>query len=260
MARKRKSDAEVVLEMYESVKESPSKQKRLKSSTFWTLFHVKRRAPEVVERIAKVLDMQGLKFAVKSGEPFGKEKDSDWIVLTPKVGALPPPLPPQWPSPEWFETMKTKEFESEREVEAYFISPLLEALGYEYDDIAIGYSVEMFKGVQRIKTEADFVVFNGLSRNKEDVLLVVEAKKSDKGITVDHIGQAKSYAQELLPAYYIVSNGQQIIVFQFNAMLAPDERVMDFDRSQLRGKWEDLYNYVSKEATIKRKLWMQGLT
>jgi hypothetical protein len=89
------------------------------------------------------------------------------------------------------------------------------------------------------------------------VLLVVEAKKSDKGITVDHIGQAKSYAQELLPACYMVSNGQQIMVYQFNGMLAPDERVLDFNRMDLRQKWEDLYNCVSKEAAIRRKEWMQ---
>lgn len=258
MAKRKKSEADVALEMYQSVMQSPGKQKRLNSSTFWNLFYVKARLPSVVERIAKVLDMQGLKFAVKSGEPFGKEKDNDWIILTPKVPETlsPPPVRPEWPPPEWFEMMQTREFESEREVEAFFITPLLERLGYEYDDIVIGYPVEMFKGVQKTRREADFVIFNGSSRSKEDALLVVEAKKSDKGISVDHIGQAASYAQELLPACYIVSNGQQIIVFKFNGMLAPDERVMDFDRSELKEKWETLYGHISKEATIKRKEWM----
>jgi hypothetical protein len=33
--------------------------------------------------------------------------------------------------------MQTRLFESEREVEAYFILPLLEELGYEYEDIAM---------------------------------------------------------------------------------------------------------------------------
>ena len=152
--------------------------------------------------------------------------------------------------------MQTRLFESEREVEAYFILPLLEELGYEYEDIAIGYPVEMFKGVQRTKTEADFVVFNGTIRTKENALLVVEAKKSDKGVSGDHIGQARSYAQELFPAGYIVSNGQQVMVFQLNRMLIPDDTVMDFDRSELNDKWSDLYNYASKTAAIERKVWM----
>jgi hypothetical protein len=260
MAKRKKSDADVALEMYESVKQSTNKEKRLKSSTFWSLFHVKKRHPQVVEKITNLLDGQGLNFAVKSGETFGKESDSDWIVLTPKIKPPEPSISPlpltQLPPPEWFEMMHTRDFESEREVEAFFITPLLEKLGYEYDDIVIGYPVEMFKGVQKTRREADFVIFNGSSRSKEDALLVIEAKKSDKGISVDHIGQAASYAQELLPACYIVSNGQQIIVFKFNGMLAPDERVMDFDRSELKEKWETLYGHISKEATIKRKEWM----
>jgi hypothetical protein len=69
--------------------------------------------------------------------------------------------------------------------------------------------------------------------------------------------QVKSYSRELLPACYIITNGQQIIVFQFNGMLYQDERVMDFDRSMLNDMWKDLYKYVSKESTIKRKSWMR---
>ena len=256
----KKTEADVALEMYESVRQSNNKQKRLKSSTFWGLFNVKARRKTVVERIESIIDQQDLRIAVKSGATFGEESRADWIILTLKLPEPPGTSehPPEWPSAEWFEMMQTRLFESEREVEAFFIAPLLENLGYDYDDIVIGYSVEMFKGVRKIRTEADFVVFNGPCREKEDVLLVIEAKKSDKGISVDHIGQAKSYAQELLPACYIVSNGQQIIVFQFNGMLAPDERVLDFDRVQLRGRWADLYNYTCKEATIQRKQWMEG--
>ncbi len=258
----KKSESDVALEMYQSVMQTNDKQKRLKSSTFWGLFNVKARKTTVVERIASIIDNQGLRIAVKSGVPFGEEKDSDWIILTPKLlppieESSPPITPSEWPPLEWFEMMQTRNYDSEREVEAYFIAPLIEKLGYEYDDIVIGYPVEMFKGVQKTKTEADFVVFNGANRTKENVLLVIEAKKSDKGISVDHIGQAKSYAQELLPACYLVSNGQQIMVFQFNGILIPDERIMDFDRSKLHDKWGDLYNYVSKKATIQRKLWME---
>lgn len=214
----------------------------------------------MVERIASIIDGQGLRIAVKSGDPFGKENKTDWIILTPKsIAKVPFPDPIidlEQPSLDWFEMMQTRDFESEREVEAYFIAPLLEQLGYGYDDIVIGYPVEMFKGVTKTKTEADFVTFNGTDRTKENVLLVVEAKKSDKGISTDHIGQAKSYALELLPACYMVSNGQQIMVFQFNGMLIPDEKVLDFDRSELKNRWNELYNYVSKEATKQRKQWM----
>ncbi len=258
----KKSHSDVALEMYQSVMQTKDKQKRLKSSTFWGLFDVKARKATVVEKITAILDNQRLKISVKSGATFGEEGAVDWIILTPTL--LPKPevssetiSPSKWPLLDWFEMMETRVFETEREVEAYFIAPLLEKLGYDYDDIAIGYPVPMFKGTQRTVTEADFALFNGTSRAKGNALLVVEAKKSEKGISDDHVRQAKSYASELLPACYLISNGQQIIVFHFNGMLIPDERVMDFDRSQLRDKWNDLYNHISKEATIQRKSWMK---
>lgn len=257
----RKTDADVALEMYQSVMQSSGKQKKLRSATFWSLFQVKSRQENVVQRIGSIIDEQGLKIIVKSGDVFGKEKASDWIMLSPKL------IPPEpviiiepvdsldWPSDEWLEQMQIRDFESEREVEAYFIVPLLEKLGYAYDDIVIGCPVEMFKGVTRIKTEADFVIFNGPERTKENVLLIVEAKKS--GINADHIGQARSYAQQLFPACYMVSDGQQILVFRFNGMLGPDERVLDLCRAELKDRWQNLYNSISKEATIQRKQWMQ---
>lgn len=258
----KKSEADVVLEMYQSVMETNDKQKRLKSSTFWGLFDVKARRATVVERIASVIDKQGLKIAVKSGATFGEESDADWIILTPillPVSGVPaqPIIPSEWPSSDWFEMMQTRIFDSEREVEAYFIAPLLEKLGYDYDDIVIGHPVTMFKGVSKTIAEADFVLFNGVNKEEGSALLVVEAKKPGKGISSDHIGQAKSYAQVLLPACYLVSDGQQIVVFQFNGMRIPDEKVMDFDRLELQNKWNDFYNYVSKKATIKRKLSME---
>jgi hypothetical protein len=256
----KKSYAEVALEMYESVQQSNNKERKLKSSTFWHEFRVKRRTKPVVERIDRILTEQRLRVSVKSGCEFGKEKDDDRILLTlwpPNGGPI--SVPPIYPTVEWFNEVKTREFESEREVEYYFIMPLLEKLGYEYDDISIGYPVKMFEGVHKTKKQADFVLFNGSSRKSEDVLLVIEVKDGDKGTTVDNIGQAKSYAQELLPVCYVITNGKKIIVFQFNGMLYQDERVMDFDRPMLNDVWAELYKHISKKATIDRKLWLKDI-
>lgn len=260
----RKNEEDVALELYQSVVESSDKQRRLKSTTFWSLFDVGARRKTVIERIEHLLSGQGLRVTVKSGKALGEEHDDDWIIV-----ALALPQPPEKqpiisetliksPTTEWFIEIKTRSFESEREVETYFVAPLLEKLGYEYDNIVIGYPVEMFRGGQRTRTEADFAVFKGSSREKEDTLLIIETKKSDKNITADHISQARSYAQELLPACYCVTNGSQIIVYWFNGMLAPDERVIDFDRAMLDEKWDELYRYASKEATVMRKSWMKS--
>lgn len=259
----KKSFEEIASEMHQSVELSPAKERKLKSSTFWRgAFRIKKKTIPVIERVKHILNEEHLKVSVKSGVELGKEKADDWIVLT-----LWPPLADErqthvslMPSTEWFEEIKTRKFESEREVEYFFIIPLLEKLGYGFDDIAVGYPVVMFEGVKQIKKEADIVLFNGPSRNNNDVLLVIEAKDSDKEISVNSIGQAKFYAKELLPACYSITNGQRTLVFQFNGMLYQDELVLDFDRSMLSEIWDDLYNYISKEATIDRKRWREGIS
>lgn len=248
-----KSEAEVARELYESVVKSIKKQRRLKSSTFWRLFDVKKRTPTIIDRINQLLKKQELKVSVKSGEHLGTEGLSDWVVVTLILGPLPQVNPVKPPSSEWFKTMTSRSFGSEREIEHFFICPLLTELGYESDDIAIGYSVMMFKGAKKTTTEADIVVFKGPDRDEKSTLLVIETKKGDKGINVDHIKQAKSYAQELLTVGYVVTNGQEINVFYFNGSLGPDERVMTFDRTDLMEKWQDLNRYIGKEATLKRK-------
>jgi hypothetical protein len=259
-----KSDEEVAQEIYQSVIQSNTGVKRLKSSTFWFLFDVKAKKKTVIERIEQLLEKNNLEAIVKSGKTFGEEDKDDWIMLSPIVidnlpGKLTGPKDPSPPSPDWFKEIQTRTFESEREVETYFIVPIIEKLGYYYEDIVIGHPVNMFKGVKRIKTEADFVVFKGPGRELEDVLLVIEAKNSDKDISWDHIGQAKSYAHELLPACYIITNGEKIKVFRFSGSLFPDKLLMDFERSMLVEKWDDFYGYASKNATVQRKLHLINL-
>ena len=260
----KKTDGQIAAEVFESVKHSRNKQKRLLSSTFWRRFNVRRRTQDAIERVERIIAEQGLNIAVKANAPLGEENEHDWITLTLSLRkeenpfADEPPIAVPRPFPKQLRTMETREFESEREVEVFFLLPLLEELGYKQEDISVGYPVKMFKGVQRALKEADIVVFNEGGREQENILLIVEAKKKTiKGINADQIGQTRSYAQTLLPACYVVSDGCQVKVFKFNGMLAPDECVMDFDKSELRQKWEDFYRCASKEATCRRKKWME---
>ncbi|MFA6164480.1 MAG: type I restriction enzyme HsdR N-terminal domain-containing protein [Methylobacter sp.] len=261
MAKSEAEMAEVALELFQSVEQSSKKQRHFKSSTFWHLFGVHRRNDTITSSIIQLLEAQDLKVWVKSGKPLGDEDFvKDWVVVTLRLRPddLTLDIDKRPPCDEWFKTMISRSFESEREIECFFICPLLEELGYGFDDIAIGYPVEMFKGAKKTTTEADFAVFKGLDRDEKSSLLVIEAKKAPNGINQDHIKQARSYAQELLPAYYVVTNGREIKVYNFNGMLAPDECVMDFDRTTLKEKWQELYSHIGKEATLNRKEWLSS--
>jgi len=90
----RKSYAEIALETYESVKQANNRERKLKSTTFWRRFRVKRRTPKVVERVERILTEQNLSISVKSGKVLGKEDKDDWILLTIWPPITPPPHHP----------------------------------------------------------------------------------------------------------------------------------------------------------------------
>jgi hypothetical protein len=282
---KRVSPADVVEEMYQSVLATPKHQRRLRSKTFWGNLGFRYRSKDRVEQVKDLLKQRGLIVNLDDAE-FGSEGRDEWIVLTFIDSPRPPgvthdePLPENVPTPadDWFDLMAERHFESEREVEHYFIEPLLEQLGYSEDDFAIGYPVQMYEGVKRVNKEADFVLFNGKSREKSDALLIVEAKKTatiladgtfdqpssrppkrrrgrppKHSLTEDAVGQARAYALWLTTPYYLITNGEETVVYLFRGALQPDLMLMHVNRRELRHHWPSLYQKLNKEAVIDYK-------
>ena len=215
---------------------------------------------ERVEEVKEALRQRDLILNIDDAE-FGKEDKDEWLILS-YVRPSPPSVrtPPEHsdlnvptPPDSWFEMLEERVFESEREVEYYFIVPLLEQLGYEEDDFAIGYPVQMYEGVKKVHKEADFVLFNGPSRSREDALLIVEAKKTTRSLTEDAVGQARAYAMWLTTPYYVVTNADEIQVWLFRGAMQPDLKRMSFKRSDLRKHWAKLYESINKAAVIDYK-------
>ena len=254
--------SEVMAEIYQSVLATPKRQRRLLSKSFWAKFGFKARTKERIEQVREALKRQGLVLNLDDAH-FGIENKDDWIILSYVEPSLPSaPLSEAShntlaleciPPDSWFQLIENRQFESEREVEYYFILPLLESLGYEDDDFAIGYPIELFEGVTKVKKEADFAIFDGLSREKKDALLVVEAKKANKMLTEDAVGQAKGYAVWLTTPYYLATNAGEIRLYLSRAGLQPDVALMKFLRSELRQNWITLYQHINKAAVIERK-------
>ena len=117
----------------------------------------------------------------------------------------------------------------------------------------MGCPVQIYTGSKSTETEADFVLYKNDKRNIENVLLVIEAKRPDKDIkNPQYLGQVRSYANVLKPPYYVITNGKGIQVWQFNNP-ANDQIVVDIKIDDLDKEWTNLYKYISKKATIKRK-------
>jgi hypothetical protein len=129
---------------------------------------------------------------------------------------------------------------------------LREQFGYVEDDFAIGYPVQIYEGVKKVNKEADFVLFNGLSHTKDDALLVVEAKKTEKIITEDTLGQVRAYALWLTTPYYLVTNGDDVRLYLFRGAMQAD-LLLSFNRKDMRQQWPVLYQSLNKQAVIDYK-------
>jgi hypothetical protein len=251
--------ADVVEEMFQSVLATPKRQRRLRSKTFWDSFGFKMRTKDRVEHVREALKQRSL--IVNLDEIFGTEDKDEWVILT----FVEPPRPAvvmqdklpladvPIPDNQWFELLANRVFESEREVEYYFIVPLLEQLGYVENDFAIGYPVQMYEGVKKVNKEADCVLFNGLSRSRDDALLVVEAKKTERILTEDAVGQARAYAMWLTTPYYLVTNGEELRLYLFRGAVQSDVLLMSFHRNELAPQWPALWQTLNREAVIEYK-------
>ncbi|UCV15477.1 type I restriction enzyme HsdR N-terminal domain-containing protein [Quatrionicoccus australiensis] len=101
----------------------------------------------------------------------------------------------------------------EATVELQLVLPLLELLGYVKEDIAPKHSVIFQQGRRGRPHEADFAIFNGGGRSKDNALLVVEAKKAGESLA-DARQQAESYAANLGAPLLLCTNGETIEVWQ----------------------------------------------
>lgn len=257
---KQSSVQDVVEEMFQSVLATPKRERRLRSKTFWNNFGFKARTKERVAEVRRALRQHDLLVNLDENA-FGFEDKDEWLILT----YVEPPQPPvvrkgkqpvlktATPTDEWFDLMANREFESEREVEYYFVIPLLEQLGYLEDDLAVGFPVQMYEGVKKVNKEADFVLFNGRSRAKEDALLIVEAKKANRVLSDDATGQARAYAMWLSTPYYLVTNGEEVRVYLFRGAIQTDVMLLAFKRAEFRQHWSQLYRTLCRDCVIEYK-------
>jgi hypothetical protein len=253
----------IVAEIHGSITAASKRERRLLSKTFWDKFGVQKRTPKVVKEIEDALTQYGIKFNLNGTSSFGKEEKGAWITLScekPEPSVVPPVpdpsaliLPTPTPDASWFKQMIVRDFESEREIETFFIVPLLQMLGYCEDDLHIGCPVTMYQGVTAIKKQADVAAFNGKNRKLEHSLILVEAKLFGKLIKEEMIGQARSYALNLTTPFYVVTNGVEIHVYQNLNGSYPDSLLMLFPRMQLQENWTALYQRLNKAAVIDHK-------
>jgi hypothetical protein len=249
---------EVVKNILAWVQETPKRQRRLRSATFWGYFGLRRRSREYIELIKATLRQHSLLVNIEDAE-FGTEDKNEWVILTlvepPALPAMVPPEAPvqavPTPPDKWFDIIAQRQFESEKEVEFYFVMPILEQLGYTEDDVAMGHGVPAHEGARKVTRHIDIALFDGPSRSRDNGLMLVETKKQD--VSEDTAGQARAYALWLPIVYYWVTDGEQIQVYLFQNAIQLDVRLMSFHRSAFHEHWAEFYSTLNRAAVVERK-------
>lgn len=204
--------------------------------------------------VRETLGARDILASTSDGASLGAEDRDAWLVLSYLDPApAPAPEPEPSPPPEWFDLVERRVFESEREVEYYFVIPLFERLGYGEDDFAVGYPVSIYEGVRRVRAQADCVLFDGAERGPDRALVVVEAKRTGRTLAEDAAGQARAYAMWLAAPFYVVTNGDRLRVYLFRGAVQSDVLLLDLERSELRERWQELARLIGRPAAVEHK-------
>jgi hypothetical protein len=243
---KAKDAADVISSIRRSIEVSPKGSRRVRCHTLRDLFGFDAWTVQRKERVGKLLEDQGI-----HAQPSVSEAGlHDWIVLSLPV--MPPPngsSPDPRPSQAWFEHLMSVHLDSEREVEMFFASPLFHALGYNDEQEAAGFRFDMWEGVSHRRVEADLVYFADKHRSLDNgaPLILVEVKSPDQPPDIGK-GQARSYALWIMPAYYATTNGEVVVVYNYQGAAVPDVKMLDFRRSDLDKRFDELYRLLNPKA------------
>ena len=61
-------------------------------------------------------------------------------------------------------------------------------------------------------------------------------------------GQARSYAFWVKPAYYVITDGDALAVWNYQGGAVPDVQVIVVKRADLRDRFDDLYSILNPDA------------
>jgi hypothetical protein len=249
MARE-KDPAEIIATIAQSIRVSQRGARRVRAHRFKELFGYQVLNTQRRERIEQLMAEAGIEVRPSLANA-GRD---DWLVMSmpvavPVVEASPDPAP----TSEWFAHMASVRTDSEREVEMHFASPLFrEGFGYREDQEAAGFGIPMAQGSRPGRIEADLLYFGGDLHDLHDgePLVLVECKKliKDEKELVKAAAQVRSYALWALPAYYVITDGRVVSVWDFQGAIAPDREVLRVGQEELAGSFDDLYSRLNPRA------------
>ena len=245
-----KDPVEIVATIRESIETSPRKSRKvrfhnLRSKFGWQAWTAGRR-----ETVARLLEEQG----ILAQPSVADARLDDWIMLSMPILTDPGTKEPaSRPDDDFFHRMMSVSLGPEREVELKYVTRLFHAL--DYDDIheSPGFGFILHEGVSRKRVEADFVYFADDNHSLQGApLILVEAKSAGHKLDAA-TEQARSYANVLKPMYYVVTNGDALMVWNYQGAI-PDIMVLEFKREELKDRFDEIYRLLNCETVTKARI------
>lgn len=246
-----KDPAEVIQQIAESIRGSQRGVRKVRTHRFRELFGYQAMTAQRRERIERLMAEAGIRMQPS----LAKAERDGWLVMSmPMSFAVEETHPEPPPGAAWFAHMATVHTDSEREVEMHFASPLFrEGLGYHEDQEAAGFTIHVPHGCAKPqRVEADLLYF---ASDRHDLqngypLVLVECKRliKDGQDLKAASGQVRSYALWVLPAYYVITDGRTVSVWDYQGAVAPDIEVMRLVQENLAGRFDELYSYLNPRA------------
>jgi hypothetical protein len=247
---KEKDPAEIIATIAQSIRVSQRGVRRVRAHRFKELFGYQVLSAQRREKIEQLMADAGIEVQPSLEDA----KRDDWLVMSMPVQVVVIEVSPDpAPTPEWFAHMASVSTDTEREVEMHFASPLFrEGLGYCEDQEAAGFGIQWARGSRPGHVEADLLYFSDDLHDLKagEPLVLVECKrllKDEKDLQAA-VDQANSYALRVIPAYYVITDGRIVSVWDYQGAVAPDREVLRVDQAELAGRFDDLYSRLNPQA------------
>ena len=243
--------AEIVANLRGSIEASQRGSRKLRAHRFKGLFGFQAWSPARRKMVSKLLDDEGIVVQ----PPLDEAGRDDWLVFSmptlPQVRRQHAELRPSDATFAYWEKLNPG---SEFEVEMHFAAPLFQALGYTEEQEAAGFGITVFDGASHHRSEADLVYF---ATDVHDVdagepLVLVECKMPGQGPNAG-LGQVRSYAFIIKPAYYVITDLDNLVVWNYQGGAVPDVRVVEVKNGQLRERFDDLFAVLNPKAALEAR-------
>jgi hypothetical protein len=243
--------AEIVANLRGSIEASKRGSRKLRAHRFKDLFGFPAWSPARRKMVNKRLADEGIVVQ----PPLDEAGRDDWLVFSmPTLPEVTRQHAEPLPSDATFAYWEKLNPGSELEVEMHFAAPLFQSLGYTEEQEAAGFGITVFDGASHHRSEADLVYFATSVHDVDDgePLVLVECKMPGKGPNAG-LGQVQSYAFIIKPAYYVITDLDNLAVWNYQGGAVPDVRVIEVKNGELRERFDDLYAVLNPKAASKTR-------